>query len=326
MTSSYPVSPSERTRWIVERRSVRNAVDPFRPYAFFRERERSESGEIVDVGTILLTNRECPWHCLMCDLWKNTLTDTVPVGAIPTQIDYALRQLTNAGGGGAALKQIKLYNSGSFFDPRAIPLQDHTAITDRVRPFDGVVVECHPSLVTDQVLSFRDQLTPKLEIAMGLETVHPDVLEKLNKRMTLAQFRRAADFLRQHDIALRVFVLVQPPFLAEAEALEWAKRSTEFAFDCGATVVSLIPTRFGNGAIEALAAAGQFSEPKLATLEAAHAHGVTQQRGRVFADLWDLERFSNCRHCFTARRNRLERMNLNQTVEPSVKCDCERER
>ena len=326
MTPSYPISPVDRTRWIVERRPARNAVDPFRPYAFFRERERSDSGEIVDVGTILLTNRECPWHCLMCDLWKNTLTDTVPVGAIPTQIDYALRQLTNAGGGGAALKQIKLYNSGSFFDPRAIPPHDHAAIADRVRHFDRVVVECHPSLVTDQVISFRDQLQPKLEIAMGLETAHPEVLEKLNKRMTLDQFHRAADFLREHDIALRVFVLVQPPFLGGTEALDWAQRSTVFAFDCGATVVSLIPTRPGNGALEALAAAGQFSEPRLATMEAAHEHGVAQKRGRVFADLWDLERFSNCQQCFTARRDRLERMNLNQTVEPSVECDCERQR
>lgn len=155
---------------------------------------------------------------------------------------------------------------------------------------------------------------------MGLETVHPEVLPKLNKRMTLDQFARTADFLRQHNIALRVFVLVKPPFLDEAEALEWAARSVDFAFDCGATVVSLIPTRPGNGALETLAARGEFAPPKLATLEAAFDYGIGLRRGRVFADTWDLGKFSDCAACFPARQARLERMNLSQQFEAWVEC------
>src|SRR5438876_7007399 len=122
---------------------------------------------------------------------------------------------------------------------------------------------------------------------MGLETVHSEVLSRLNKRMTLEGFARAAEFLRRNQIALRAFILVKPPFLDEEEALFWAKRSLDFAFDCGATVASLIPTRFGNGALEALAAKGQFFPPKLSTLEQAVEYGVGHARGRVFADLWD---------------------------------------
>ena len=161
---------------------------------------------------------------------------------------------------------------------------------------------------------------------MGLETAHPQVLEKLNKRMTLDQFRRAAEFLRRNDIALRVFVLVKPPFLDEAESLVWAKRSVDFAFDCGAAVVSLIPTRIGNGALEALARRGEFSAPKLATLEAAVDYGVGLKRGRVFADLWDLEKFSDCETCFAQRRARLQEMNLRQIAQPPAGCDRCRER
>ena len=37
----------------------------------------------------------------------------------------------------------------------------------------------------------------RLEIAMGLETVHPEVLRRLNKRMTLDDFERATTFLLQ---------------------------------------------------------------------------------------------------------------------------------
>jgi archaeosine synthase beta-subunit len=349
----YPERAAERDRWILARRDGRNPLDQSKPYAVLAEEERSESGEIVTAVTIFLTNRECPWRCVMCDLWKNTLTGTVPVGAIPAQIDYALAQLLapnlRAGGvqesvrprprpsasssnqlktgedeergRGRIAKQIKLYNSGSFFDPRAIPQEDWPAIAEQVGAFERVIVECHPALIGEAAVGFRDLIGTKLEVAMGLETAHPQVLERLNKRMTLDQFAKAADFLRKNEIALRVFVLVKPPFIVdEAEALHWAERSIDFAFDCGASVVSLIPTRFGNGALEALAEQGQFTPPKLATLEAALDYGISLKRGRVFADLWDLEKFSDCATCFARRSERLHTMNLEQVVTPIVEC------
>src|SRR6185503_12543926 len=136
----YPDIARDRDRWILSRRPASNAVDPLRPYAFVAEQERAESGEVVSVATIFLTNRECPWHCLMCDLWRNTLTESVPPGAIPTQMDFALASLPPA-------RQLKLYNSGSFFDPRAIPPEDFPAIAQRARSFEQVIVECHPALV-----------------------------------------------------------------------------------------------------------------------------------------------------------------------------------
>src|SRR6266511_2470105 len=136
--SLYPERAVERDQWIVARRPLRNPVDPRRPHAFLLEEERAESGEVVSVATIFLTNRECPWRCLMCDLWKSTLTETVPIGAIPAQIDHALAQLVDADVSSqhvsgessrvltnAATRQIKIYNSGSFFDPRAIPPGDY---------------------------------------------------------------------------------------------------------------------------------------------------------------------------------------------------------
>ena len=345
MIRAYPETGIERDRWILDRRGARNPLDPCKPHAFLIEEERAASGEVVSIATIFLTNRECPWRCLMCDLWKNTLTDTVPLGAIPTQMDYALSRLNGPGSASNQpepgqeregmetahqIQQIKLYNSGSFFDPRAIPPADHEAIAWRVAAFERVIVECHPALVGKSVLKFRDLLrdgrgpghapTAGLEVAMGLETAHPEILAKLNKRMTLDQFRRAADFLRVNNIALRVFVLVQPPFLDNSEALPWARRSIDFAFDCGASVVSLIPTRSGNGALDVLAGLGEFRPPSLATLEAALDYGITVKRGRVFADLWDLEKFSDCPACLDPRRSRLKEMNLQQVVLPRVVC------
>ncbi len=316
--------------------------NPLRPQNFFLERERAESGEIIRVATVFLTNRECPWRCVYCDLWKNTTTETVPPGAIPVQIDFALaelacaQELRTAMSAGSdqptppadmavrdSIPQIKLYNAGNFFDPNAIPPEDFPAIAERVRDFERVIVECHPALVGDSAVRFRDLLTTttKLEVALGLEIADDAILAKLNKRMTLAMFRRAAEFLREHQIAMRAFVMVKPPFVrSEADALDFARRSVDFAFDCGASAVSLIPARLGPDELDALAQRGDFAPPKLATLEAALDYGVTQRRGRVFADVWDLEKFSDCANCFPARRERLIQINLQQKLLPKVNC------
>jgi radical SAM enzyme (TIGR01210 family) len=312
--TSFPANAAERDAWILSRRPERNFADPLLPYAFLVEDECSASGEVVPVATIFLTNRECPWRCLMCDLWRNTLTESVKVGAIPTQIDFALRRL-------GAARQIKLYNSGSFFDSKAIPVADHAAIAERVAGFERVIVECHPALVGDNCTSFSDRIAGDLEVAMGLETAHPEILQRLNKRMSLEQFECAAQVLQDNKIGLRVFVLVKPPFMDEEEALEWAARSLKFAFDCGATAATLIPTRGGNGAMEEMAGAGLFSPPRLATLEVAMASGIAMRRGRVFADLWDVKRIASCETCAELRIARLHAMNLQQCIMPPVHCD-----
>jgi hypothetical protein len=295
--------------WILSRRPAREKRDPYLPYEYFVEDEFA--GVVVPVATIFLTNRECPFRCLMCDLWRNTLTESVPVGAIPAQIDHALLHLPPA-------QQVKLYNSGSFFDPRAIPPQDYEAIARRADRFERVIVENHPALVGDACLRFRDLLSGKLEVAMGLETAHPGVLARLNKRMTLDQFSTAAEFLQRNGIDLRVFILVQPPYMRADEALMWAERSLDFAMEQGATAATLIPTRGGNGAMEALVASGDFSPPALHTLESAMEYGLGLKAGRVFADLWGLR--VPCAACHRQRADRLQQMNLQQVVLERIPC------
>jgi uncharacterized Fe-S cluster-containing MiaB family protein len=288
----------------------------------------------------------------MCDLWKNTLPYSVPPGAIPTQLDYALARLSSRP------EQIKLYNSGSFFDTAAIPVEDYAQIAEKVSFAGRVVVECHPNLVGERIIAFRDHLVgaqrsgsarchssgertgrsepvpgPRLEVAMGLETIHPSILPRLNKQLTAASFRRAARDLCEFGIDLRVFVLVKPPFMQESQAVHWAVKSAEFAIDSGAEVVSLIPTRAGNGAMDRLLENHEFAPPALCTVERAlegclarfyNGAGSAASEGRlkcrIFVDTWNLEQFSTCPHCFDQRRVRLCQMNLTQQILPSIHC------
>ena len=311
-----PAQKEDLTAWTVAQRGPKAATDPFQPQGFFLERERPAQGQVVDSACILLTNRECPWHCLMCDLWKHTLDRTVPQGAIPAQVESALSKL------GGQPAQVKLYNSGSFFDPGAIPVSDYPAIAGHVCFARNIVVECHPRLVGDKVLRFRDLLSSSLEVALGLETIHPVVLPRLNKRFNPGHFAEAAAFLLKNGVAVRTFLLVQLPFLGEEESIEWALKSAQFAFSCGSSVVTMIPTRAGNGAMDALRKTGEFSSPTVATVERTMnlVLGSCRHHGRVFVDLWNLEQFSSCPACFHLRLKRLETLNLTQEVLPPVTC------
>jgi hypothetical protein len=321
----YPATPATRDRFVLERRGARALHDPWRYQGLTVEDERTADGGAARTATVFLTGRECPWRCLMCDLWRSTTTADTPPGAIPAQIVAATRALRARQ---EPVTQIKLYNAGSFFDPRAVPDSDYPAIARELDGLTRVIVESHPALIGPRVDRLLDVLEPELEVAMGLETAHPEALERLNKQMTIDQFARAADTLRSRNVAVRAFLLVFPPFIPADGQDAWLLQSIDTALSCGASVVSLIPTRSGNGALEALAADGSFRAPRLVDIERAVAAAQTMASARshegrdrrIFVDLWDLERFAHCPHCLGARRARLHAINLEQAPRPPFSC------
>ncbi len=312
MTADYPALGSERTRWILSQRGQRNTLEPSRPYAFLAEEEPAAFGSTAKVAAIFLTNRECPWKCAMCDLWRNTTATPLPPGSIPAQMEFALAQLPPA-------TVLKLYNSGSFFDPGAIPRADWPAIAALCRSFQRVIVECHPRLIGPSVLEFAALLPGELEVALGLETAHPQALNALNKRISVRDFENAARFLKEHNLRVRAFLLINPPFVPAGEQARWLRHSLRAATDCGADVLSLIPLRGGNGAMEALIQFGQAREPTLAEIEAAQELALERRSAALaFCDTWDLQRFARCPVCLPARTQRIHQMNISQLVQPRI--------
>jgi len=321
----YPDAAGDRDRFILGLRPKRPRRDAWRHQGVLVEQEPAADGRLAAVATVFLTGRECPWRCVMCDLWRYTTEEDTAAGAIPAQLDLALSEL-DARSGREACSVVKLYNAGSFFDPRAVPVSDYDAIASRLARFERVVVESHPALVGPRIDRLREALdrakgrSLALEVAMGLETANPETLALLHKGITLESFRRAADDLKAREVSLRAFLLVHPPFTPRAEREAWLERSVDFAFDCGATAIALIPTRGGNGAMEALVTEGRFEPPTLADLERAVSLARTRARGRVLADLWDLDRLATCPDCFSRRAERLGRQNLEQRALAPVAC------
>jgi radical SAM enzyme (TIGR01210 family) len=344
-TAVYPVGRAARDRFVLARRGPRAAVDPWAPPRVVLEREPDGHGGVVDVTTLFLTGRECPWRCVMCDLWQHTTEADTPPGAIPQQVRAGLRAGPRPG---TVRRNLKLYNAGSFFDPRAVPRADDPAIARAVADFARVTVESHPRLVGDRTWRFRDLLArargggrdggPALEVAMGLETAHPDALARLNKGCTVDEFSAAAAALAAHGVDLRVFLLVHPPFVPHGDRIAWLRRSIDVALDAGASAISLIPTRGDSGAMPALAAQGAFVAPTLAELETSAAEaldsvqsrwqilpripgrGPARSPARILADLWDLAAVAACGACLEARRARLLRQNLEQRIPDPVAC------
>lgn len=270
---------------------------------------------------MFLTGAECPFTCVFCDLWRDTLEGPTPAGALPRQLERALSALPAEKLRG----RIKLYNASNFFDPRAVPERDLHHIAELVAPFDRVVVECHARLVDERCHTFATRVGGRLELALGLEVAEDAALTRLGKEMSLADFDRAAARLDADGIPFRAFVLVGAPFASEPDAAAEGDgtplRSVEYAFSRGAERVALIPVRGGNGAMELLAGHGLWRRPRLSDLEDALDQAIAACHQSVSADLWDLSQLSDCSACFEPRRARLARMNETGRAESRPDCD-----
>jgi len=263
---------------------------------------------------VFLAGAECPFTCSFCDLWRYTLDGPTPAGALPIQLSRALQEIEPP-----LPTRLKLYNASNFFDRRAVPQQDLPRLAELSRPFPAITVESHASTIGPMTLEFRTLLIGRLEVAMGLETIHPIAVEQLNKRLELFRFDGAADFLALHRIDLRAFVLLGVPYVPAGEMVEWTVRAVEHAAARGAGRIAIIPVRGGNGELERLEALGDFTPPTLVQLETVLEHCLSCA-AVVTADLWDVARLRGCEACRGQRVKRLELMNLTGRAAPFVTC------
>jgi hypothetical protein len=299
-------------------RSVRPpkpSVNPWIAHGSLVEDERTGDRSTERALTVFLAGAECPFTCSFCDLWRWTIDGPTLIGALPVQLSRVLESVARP-----LPDRIKLYNASNFFDRRAVPPEDVAILARLCGPFSGITVESHANTIGPRVLDFAQQISGRLEVAIGLETIHPLAMRHLNKNLDLSRFDRAAAFLLENHIDLRVFVLVGAPYIPHAESVDWAVRTAEYAVERGARVVSLIPVRGGNGEMERLAALGLFVPPTLPELEDALERCLELPRTIATADLWDTDRLVACTECRADRVERLRQMNLTGQMPPRSSC------
>jgi len=197
-------------------------------------------------------------------------------------------------------------------------------------PFAAITVESHANTIGSRTLEFARQIAQtsrvdgkvagRLEVAVGLETIHPAAAAHLNKRLDLARFDSAARFLSDNGIDLRVFVLLGAPYVPVDDTVAWTVRTVEYAVERGASVVSIIHVRAGNGELERLQELGHFTPPTLLQLEESLDLSLQFASAVVTADLWDVDQLSACEHCRAERVERLRRVNVTGRAESRISC------
>lgn len=296
-------------------RPPRQQVDPYTAFGSTVEQERRPDGTIEQTLTVFLAGAECPFTCSFCDLWRYTIDGPTPPGALAHQLRSVLESVDIP-----RIDRLKLYNASNFFDPRAVPAQDVHEIAELARGFRYVTVESHASTIGERALTFTAEIGARVEVALGLETIHPLASRQLNKKLDLTRFDRAVGFLRDNDIDVRVFALLGAPHVPRAESIDWTVRTVEHAAERGAAVISVIPVRPGNGELERLGALGEFFPPSLRDLEEVIARCAHLTPAVVAADLWDVEGLAAPECCRSLRGQRLRRWNLDGNLAPRVEC------
>jgi len=299
-------------------------VDPWQLLDLSMDKERQLDGSIENTATLFLAGAECPFTCVFCDLWRWTLDSATPEGAIGSQVEQGLNRLA---ADAASVTTLKLYNASNFFVDQAVPPNDRRLIGDQLSDQRRVTVECHPRLIGNTVFDFRRRLQGDLEVAMGLETVEPRAVSRLNKEMTLEAFDRATDALLSNGVTVRAFALIGVPYLSTEQGrqlhdteLDWIERTVDHAASLGIARLSLIPVRVGNGILQHLHKVGEWSPPTLELAERALEQNVTRRDLVVSLDCWQLDQLASCDTCFEDRRQRLEEMNLSGDLKPQVAC------
>jgi archaeosine synthase beta-subunit len=277
------------------------------------ELEPGPNGRAQSATTVFLTGKECPFRCMMCDLWKYTTDHATPAGSLVDQLAAVLPEIQHR-------DTIKLYNASNFFDPQAVPTSDLPVLARMVADFHTVVVENHPKLVGPAASEFAAQLNGRLQIALGLETADDSLLQQLNKKMQVADYDQACRRLKKGGLQVRTFVLLPAPGVPRAAMRSHTLATVRHALEQGSDVTSLIPLRGGNGVMDHLIASGQVLLPDVDVLidtftEAVRLGRTTGSGQAVLLDLWDLEKFARPGLDVATLRHQLQAINLSQSLD-----------
>jgi hypothetical protein len=200
-----------------------------KPLASWRGKERYEN-DLLECLTIILKSGGCTWSaCRMCSYRHERYraeTCTALLDHLRAQLAFVMTEYDPG-----EYRMVKIFTSGSFFDPREVP---PAFLTDVASAFRGklVIAETRPEFIRDDVLvPFIEALddgswkTP-LYCAVGLETSNDVIREKcINKGFSFRDFLDAAGRARKAGAGLKAYLLFKPLFLTEQEAVEDMKTS-----------------------------------------------------------------------------------------------------
>jgi hypothetical protein len=252
--------------WLKDRQEGRDARhrrprEPRRAVTTWREEELLD-GQAVKALVGILETRGCSHDregggCSMCGYAGDTPLRPPTEEELLAQVEHVASRREDA-------SWVKLYTSGSMLDPGEVPPTVLEAVVEAFGDADMLTVESRAEHVSrGRVEALGD--TSRREVAIGLESASDAVLaEAVHKGMTLHGFQEAARQVKDAGARLRAYVLLKPPFLTEAEAVDDALEAAAVAAAAGADVVSVNPVNIhGDTLVDFLHYRGEYEPPWL---------------------------------------------------------------
>lgn len=176
---------------------------------------------VVDAYVMILRTRGCSWAivsgCTMCGYFNDSMFSEVTGDDLLAQFEIAMQ-------GYKQEKIVKLFTSGSFLDPSEVPQATQQKILSRLaEQAEKISVESRPEYITEKHLTdiHKTVLSKEFEIGVGLETSNDLVRQKaINKGFPFQSYIKATRLLRKHQMKVKSYVLMKPPFLTEKESLD----------------------------------------------------------------------------------------------------------
>ncbi len=236
----------------------------------------SKIGDTVGRATsIVFTTLGCSYArgdaggCTMCSY----LLDGTEKAPTDEQLIQQFQSVLNKQASAEGPLSVKLYTSGSFLDEGEVSKGARGAILNMISQdarILEVVIESRPEYVTDAIMAeLRQTLgARRIEIGIGLESSNDSVRGIcINKGFNLEDFKIAITIARDHNIGVRAYVLLKPPFLTERGAYQDTIRTIQQCSELGVTTVSLNPVNVQrNTLVETLWGQGEYRPAWLWTL------------------------------------------------------------
>ena len=184
------------------------------------ERETNGQNEMpLDAFVVVLATKGCSWAknipCFMCGYPFDGSSENATQEDIISQFQSALKNYKNE-------PVIKIYTSGSFLDEEELSRECARKILETAdKSAKKIIVESRPEYITPESLKIREGLTAEFEIALGLESADDEILKFcVNKGFTFETFKKSAQICKEHNVKVRVYLMLKLPFLTELRAME----------------------------------------------------------------------------------------------------------
>jgi radical SAM enzyme (TIGR01210 family) len=249
------------------------------------------------------------------------------------QLAHALTQIRP----GTGPVQLDLFVSGSFLNPEEVPVAAQEQMLQRAAQhprIKSILIETRPEYATREALARVVAAAGgvPLEVAIGLESADPEILEhRIKKGFSWSDFELAAGRVAEAGAGLLTYVLLKPIATGEAEAIADAIATSKKVLALGKeldldTRIALEPCFVGPGTPLAEAfARGDYRPPWLWSVIAVVRQ--VMEHGPVLVGLSDeglqpAQVAHNCEHCSDRVRQALAELNLAQDPSTLDELDC----